>query len=100
MNKSGYQQRKWRKQQLLKEIQQQRQQLAAYGRNWLAVIQPYDKGWQALSAFKPYIAVGSGLVLLYGLRHPKPFYRWSRRIINILGIMKMVRNTLYKNELP
>ncbi|MBD2783932.1 YqjK-like family protein [Xenorhabdus sp. DI] len=98
MNKSGHYQRKLRKQQLLNEIQQQRQLLAAYGRKWLEVTQPYDKGWQALAAFKPYIAIGSGLVLLYGLRHPKRFYRWSRRMISILSVVKIVRNALYKNE--
>ncbi|OKP03443.1 YqjK-like family protein [Xenorhabdus eapokensis] len=97
MNKSGYHQRKLRKQQLLKEIQQQRQLIAAYSRNWLEVIQPYDKFWQTLVAFKPYVAIGSGLALLYGLRHPRQFYRWSRHIINILGIIKIVRNTLYKH---
>ncbi|MBC8948583.1 MULTISPECIES: YqjK-like family protein [Xenorhabdus] len=97
MNKSGYHQRKLRKQQLLKEIQQQRQLLATYGQNWLEVTQPYDKGWQTLIAFKPYVAIGFGLVLLYGFHQPKQFYRWSRHIINMLGIIKSVRNTLYKN---
>ncbi|WP_338884266.1 MULTISPECIES: YqjK-like family protein [Xenorhabdus] len=97
MNKSRYRQRSLRKQQLLKEIQQQRQLLATYSQNWLEVTQPYDKGWQTLMAFKPYIAIGSGLALLYGLRHPKQLYHWSRRIINIFGIIKIVRNTLYKN---
>ncbi|CAM3723326.1 YqjK-like family protein [Xenorhabdus thuongxuanensis] len=97
MNKSGYHQRKLQKQQLLKEIQQQRQLIAAYSRNWLEVAQPYDKGWQTLVAFKPYVAIGSGLALLYGFRHPRQFYRWSHRIINIFRIIKIVRNTLYKN---
>ncbi|MDC9580347.1 YqjK-like family protein [Xenorhabdus sp. PR6a] len=97
MNKSGHYQRKRRKQQLLKEIQQQRQLLSAYSQSWLEVTQPYDKGWQALTAFKPYVAIGAGLALLYGLRHPKRFYRWSRRMISILGIVKIVRNTLYTN---
>ncbi|OTA17547.1 cell division protein FtsH [Xenorhabdus vietnamensis] len=94
MNKSGHHRRKLRKQQLLKEIQQQRQLLSAYSQNWLETTQSYDKGWQTLLAFKPYFAIGSGIALLYGLRHPKKFYRWSHRIIRILGIVKIVRNTL------
>ncbi|MEQ1974334.1 YqjK-like family protein [Xenorhabdus sp. SGI240] len=97
MSKSGDRQRKLRKQQLLKEIQQQRQLLATYSQNWLKMTQPYDKGWQTFITFKPYVAIGSGLALLYGLRHPRQFYHWSRRIINIFGIIKIVRNTLYKN---
>ncbi|BET95485.1 YqjK-like family protein [Xenorhabdus taiwanensis] len=97
MNKSGYRQRKLRKQQLLKEIQQQRQLLATYGQNWLEVTQPYDKGWQIFIVFKPYVVIGSGLALLYGLRHPRQFYRWSRRIINIFRIIKTVRKTRYKH---
>ncbi|MDC9589195.1 YqjK-like family protein [Xenorhabdus sp. XENO-10] len=96
MNKSGYHQRKLRKQQLLKEIQQQRQLLSVYSRSWLEATQAYDKGWQTLAAFKPYFAIGSGIALIYGLRHPKKFYRWSRRMVSILGFMKAMRNTLYK----
>ncbi|MBI6549233.1 YqjK-like family protein [Xenorhabdus lircayensis] len=96
MNKSWRHQRKLRKQRLLNEIQQQRQSLSIYSQHWLEITQPYDKGWQTLLAFKPYVAIGSGIALFYGLCYPKKFYRWSRHMISILGIMKIVRNTLYK----
>ncbi len=97
MNKSGRHQRKQRKQRLLNKIQQQRQLLAAYGQNWLEVTQPYDKGWQTLVNFKPYLAIGSAMLFLYGLRHPSKFYRGLRHMSRILGIVKVIRNTLYKN---
>ncbi|SFN51919.1 YqjK-like family protein [Xenorhabdus japonica] len=96
MNKSGHHQQKLRKQQLLTEIQQQRQLLSIYSRNWLEATQAYDKGWQTLTAFKPYLAIASGVALIYGLRHPKKFYRWSLRMVSIFGFMKAMRNTLYK----
>ncbi|CDG22909.1 conserved protein of unknown function [Xenorhabdus poinarii G6] len=94
MNKSGLHQRKQR---LLNKIQQQRQLLATYGQNWLEVTQPYDKGWQTLVNVKPYLAMGSAMLFLYGLRHPRTFYRGLRHMSRILGIVKVIRNTLYKN---
>ncbi|OTA20188.1 cell division protein FtsH [Xenorhabdus beddingii] len=97
MNKSWHHQRTLRKQQLLKEIRQQRQSLSACSRHWLEITQPYDKGWQVLLAFKPYATLGAGIVLFYGLCHPKKFYRWSRHMIPLVGIMKVVRNALNKS---
>ncbi|MDX7990569.1 cell division protein FtsH [Xenorhabdus sp. Reich] len=97
MNKLRHQQLKSRKQQLLTEIQQQRQSLSDCRQHWFEITQYYDKGWQTLLAFKPYAVIGSGIVLLYSLRHPKKLYRWSRRMINILGFIKIVRNTLHKD---
>ncbi|AOM42943.1 cell division protein FtsH [Xenorhabdus hominickii] len=96
MNSSRGQQLKLRKQQLLQEIQQQRQSLSACSQHWLEITQPYDKGWQTLLTFKPYAVIGSGIALLYALRHPTKFFRWSRRIISILGIVQTVRNTLHE----
>ncbi|KMJ44219.1 YqjK-like family protein [Xenorhabdus khoisanae] len=97
MNKSWHHQRELRKQQLLKEIQQQRQSLSAYSQHWLDITQSYDKGWQALLAFRPYVAIGAGIALFYGLcRHPQKFYRWSRQMISIFGVIKTIRNTLDK----
>ncbi|SFU98641.1 YqjK-like family protein [Xenorhabdus koppenhoeferi] len=93
MNKSRHHRRKSL---LLKEILQQRQALSDCGQHWLEITQSYDKGWQTLLTFKSYVAIGSGIALLYGLRHPKRLYRWSRQMISILGIMKIVRNMLYR----
>ncbi|MDE9492300.1 YqjK-like family protein [Xenorhabdus bovienii] len=88
MNKSRRQQREWRKQQLLLEIQQQRQSLSECTQHWLDITQPYDKGWQTLSAFKPYVAIGSGIALIYGICHPMKFYRGSRRMVSLLRLIK------------
>ncbi|CDH18247.1 YqjK-like family protein [Xenorhabdus bovienii] len=88
MNKSQRQQREWRKQQLLLEIQQQRQSLSGCTQHWLDITQPYDKGWQTLSAFKPYVAIGSGIALIYGICHPMKFYRWSRRMVSLLRLIR------------
>ncbi|WP_237387934.1 YqjK-like family protein [Xenorhabdus sp. Sc-CR9] len=96
MNKSRQHQRKSRKQLLLHEIRQQRQSLSNCSRHWLEITQSYDKGWQTLLTFKSHVAVCSAIALFYGLRHPNKVYRWSRHIISIFGIMKIVRNTLYK----
>ncbi|MBD2815348.1 YqjK-like family protein [Xenorhabdus sp. Flor] len=94
MNKSRRQQRERKKQALLQEIQQQRQSLSAYGQHWLTIIRSYDRGWQMLLSFKPYFAIGSGILLLYGIRHPRKIYRWSRRLISIWTHINTLHNIL------
>ncbi|MBD2802897.1 YqjK-like family protein [Xenorhabdus sp. M] len=94
MNKAWHHRQALRKQQLLEEIRQQRQSLSACSQQWMKLTQPYDKGWQALLSFKPYAVIGSGIALIYGLRHPKKLYRWSRQVISFISIIKIVRNAL------
>ncbi|MDX7986997.1 cell division protein FtsH [Xenorhabdus sp. 12] len=94
MSKFQHHQLTSRKQRLLQEIQQQRKSLSQCSQQWLELTQPYDKSWQTLLAFKPYIAIGSGIALIYGLRRPKKLYHWSRRMLSVLEILKIVRNAL------
>ncbi|PHM65290.1 cell division protein FtsH [Xenorhabdus stockiae] len=92
MNKSRRLQREQRKQALLQQIQLQRQSLSEHGQQWLALTRTYDHSWQTLLSFKPYFAVGSGILLLYGIRHPKKLYRWSLRMLGIWKLIDTTRN--------
>ncbi|PHM27464.1 YqjK-like family protein [Xenorhabdus budapestensis] len=94
MNKSQRQQRERRKQALLQKIQQQRQSLSAYGQHWLTITRSYDHSWQIILSFKPYFAIGSGILLLYGIRHPRKLYRWSRRLVGFWTYINTLRNIL------
>ncbi|KAA1186044.1 YqjK-like family protein [Photorhabdus heterorhabditis] len=76
--------RKLKKQQLLRDIQQQRLELSNNTQLWKSITEPYDKGWQKLLSLKPYLQLGVSAISLYGLRHPVKFYRWSRYIIRVL----------------
>ncbi|MDR0218399.1 MAG: YqjK-like family protein [Enterobacteriaceae bacterium] len=96
VNSSRCQQRERKKQALLQQIQQQRQSLSEYGQQWLAITRSYDRGWQMLRPFQSYIATASSLLLLYGLFRPRKFYRWSRHMVNVLGIINTIRKILNK----
>ncbi|PHM31257.1 YqjK-like family protein [Xenorhabdus innexi] len=87
MNKSRRLQREQRKQVLLQQIQLQRKSLSEYGQRWLTITRSYDQSWQTLLSFRPYFALGSGILLFYGIRHPKKLYRWSLRL---LGMWKLI----------
>ncbi|TDB51680.1 YqjK-like family protein [Photorhabdus khanii] len=82
------QKRKLKKQQLLKNIQLQRLILSNDTQHWRNITEPYDKGWQKLLSLKPYLLLGASTISSYGLRHPVKFYRWARRVIGTLKVLK------------
>ncbi|CAQ85720.1 MULTISPECIES: YqjK-like family protein [Photorhabdus] len=78
------QNRRLKKQQLLRNIQQQRLELSNNAKLWKNLTEPYDKSWQKLLSLKPYLQLGVSVISLYGLRHPVEFYRLAHHIIQAL----------------
>lgn len=85
-----------KKQQLLTNIQQQRNALSATSEHWLAITAPYDRTWQKILAFKPLVITSFSLIALYNIRHPKKLYRLSRRAIGVWGIAKTLQTFIAK----
>ncbi|CQJ64139.1 inner membrane protein YqjK [Yersinia intermedia] len=80
---------------LLREIQQQRLDLAHSAAHWIEVTAPYDRGWAQIVGMRKYLMVGSSLVALYGIRHPSKLIRWSRRAVSIWGTIRLFRSTFF-----
>ena len=85
-----------KKQQLLTNIQQQRNALSVTSEHWLAITAPYDRTWQKILAFKPLVIASFSLIALYNIRHPKKLYRLSRRAIGVWGIAKTLQTFITK----
>ncbi|AGO57087.1 cell division MukB family protein [Serratia plymuthica 4Rx13] len=77
MNRRRY--LEWRKEKLIRQIQQQRLDLAENKTLWLEKTERIDRGWQTLFGLRKYLVVGSSVMALYGIRHPSKLIRWSRR---------------------
>ncbi|MEH0833975.1 YqjK-like family protein [Pectobacterium cacticida] len=90
---SQRQSREREKAQLLRHIQQQRLDLAAAKRHWLATTARYDRGWRNLMQWRKFWIVGSGLIVLYGVRHPRRMILWGRRLVGLWGAFRFVRKT-------
>lgn len=67
------QQREQRKALLLRQIQQQRLDLIASRRDWLEATAPFDRGWLTLQHLRSWAVVGSGIMAVWSVRHPR-FY--------------------------
>ncbi|MEH2920547.1 YqjK-like family protein [Samsonia erythrinae] len=91
---SQRQQREMKKAQLLRQIQQQRLDLSASKNRWLNATARYDRYWQNLMQWRKFWIAGSGLVALYGIRHPKRMFLWGRRLVGIWGTFRFMRKTL------
>ncbi|KAB8311866.1 hypothetical protein EH228_09110 [Erwinia endophytica] len=83
-----------RKAGLLRQIQQQRLDLSAEKKLWLESTARYDHGWQKLVGLRRYMAVGSGLMAIWSIRHPRFITRWARRGFSAWSTWRMVRNYL------
>ncbi|MFC0228196.1 YqjK-like family protein [Serratia aquatilis] len=94
MNHRQY--REWKKEQLIRQIQQQRLELTANKVLWLEKTERIDHSWQTLFALRKYIAVGSSIIALYGIRHPSKLIRWSRRALSILGTARLIQKTFFQ----
>lgn len=90
---SRRQSREQKKEQLIRQIQQQRLDLTANKTLWLDTTEPLDRGWQTLYGLRKYLAIGSGVVALYAVRHPSLLIRWSRRALSLWGTLRLVRKT-------
>ncbi|WP_156294092.1 YqjK-like family protein [Serratia oryzae] len=89
MNHRQY--REWKKEQLIRQIEQQRLDLVENKTLWLAKTEYLDQGWQTLFNLRKYVAIGSSVVALYGIRHPGKFIRWSRRAFGIFSTIRLIR---------
>jgi len=86
--------REARKADLLRQIQQQRLDLIASRKDWLEATSRYDQGWFALLQAKRYLAIGSGVLAIWSVRHPRFLTRWAKRGLSIWSTWRMVRNVL------
>ncbi|CNI42596.1 YqjK-like family protein [Yersinia pekkanenii] len=80
---------------LLREIQQQRLDLANSTAHWIDVTAPYDRVWAQIVSMRKYLIVGSSLVALYSIRHPSKLIRWSRRAASVWGTVRLFRSTFF-----
>lgn len=78
---------------LLRQIRQQRLDLAGETRRWLEATAPCDRGWLAVMKLRKLLLVSSSVIALYNLRHPSRLIRWSRRALNAWGTVKLIRHT-------
>lgn len=78
---------------LLGRIHQQRQELSTQKWQWMYATSRYDRGWLRLMSLRKYLIAGSSLVALYNIRHPSRMVRWTKRILGIMGTVKLIRST-------
>lgn len=79
---------------LLRQVRQQRLDLSAGRREWLAATERYDRGWLSLMSAKRYLAIGGGILAVCSVRHPRFLTRWARRGLGAWSTWRMIRNTL------
>ncbi|MCL2898376.1 YqjK-like family protein [Brenneria tiliae] len=89
----SHQPRDEEKTRLLRKIQQQRLDLSAAKKCWLESTAPYDRYWHNLLQWRKYWVFGSGLIALYGVRHPSRMIRWARRAVGLWGTVRLFRKT-------
>lgn len=86
--------REQRKADLLRLIQQQRLDLSAECRDWLYATERFDRGWLQLVSLRRYFAIGSSLMALWSVRHPRRMGRWVRRGLGAWSTWRMIRSRL------
>ncbi|NWK88313.1 YqjK-like family protein [Raoultella terrigena] len=91
---SSQQERERRKTLLLRRIQQQRLDLTAGRRDWLAATAPLDRGWLTLQNLRSWALVGSGVMAIWSVRHPRFLMRWTRRGVGVWSTWRMVKGLL------
>lgn len=91
---SGQQEHDQRKALLLRQIQQQRLDLAASHRHWLEATSPIDRGWQTPKHLRSWAMVGSGVMAIWSVRHPRFLIRWGKRGLGIWSTWRMVKGIL------
>ncbi|MCL3783195.1 hypothetical protein EMN47_22935, partial [Prolixibacteraceae bacterium JC049] len=85
------QERERQKALLLRQIQQQRLDLNASRRRWLEATAPIDRGWNTLLNLRSWAMVGSGLVAVWSVRHPRFLLSWTKRGLGIWSTWRMAR---------
>ncbi|MCW2257792.1 hypothetical protein M2263_003883 [Providencia alcalifaciens] len=77
-----------KKQQLVRQIEQQRTDLTTASRDWLQATEPYDRSWQVFVAFKPIFIAAAGLFSVYILRRPKRILSMGEKALTTWGIIR------------
>ena len=96
---SGKAERLKRKARLLSEIQQQRLDLTASRREWLEATGAYDRGWNTLLSLRSWALVGSSVMAIWSVRHPRFIVRWAKRSFGIWSAWRLAKKTLNKQRL-
>lgn len=91
--------REARKAHLLRQIQQQRLDLAASQRDWLEATRPLDRGWSTLLSLRSWALVGSSVMAVWSVRHPRFLVRWARRGFGTWSAWRLLKNTLREQSL-
>ncbi|MGJ3354157.1 YqjK-like family protein [Providencia sp. Je.9.19] len=94
MSKSKNQLLAQRKQRLVKEIEQQRLDLAISSRDWLQATAPYDRAWQTMVTFKPIFIAVTGLISIYTLKRPKQFFSLGKKAIATWSLVRTVQGAI------
>ncbi|CDG48510.1 YqjK-like family protein [Serratia symbiotica] len=81
------------KEHLIRQIQQQRLDLAESKTRWLEKTTRIDRSWQMVFGLRRYLVLGSGVMALYGIRHPSKLIRWSRRALGAWGAIRLFKKT-------
>ncbi|WP_263064479.1 YqjK-like family protein [Dickeya dadantii] len=82
------------KQQLLRQIQQQRLDLAANKNRWLEITAPCDGYWQKLALIRRYLVVIPPVVAILGIRHPRRLMGFVRKAASIWSALKLIRSVM------
>ncbi|WPC46519.1 YqjK-like family protein [Serratia marcescens] len=81
------------KERLIRQIQQQRLDLAEHKSLWLEKTERIDRGWQTVFGLRRYLVLGSSVMALYGIRHPSKMIRWSRRAFGAWSAIRLFKKT-------
>jgi len=84
---------------LLSQIQQQRLDLSAARRDWLAVTRSYDRSWNTILSLRSWALVGSSVMAIWTVRHPNMLVRWARRGFGVWSAWRLVKATIRKQQL-
>ena len=91
--------REKRKAYLLSQIQQQRLDLAASSKGWLTATSSYDRGWNTLLSLRSWALVGSSVMAIWSVRHPRFVVRWAKRSFGLWSAWRLAKKTLQKQRL-
>ncbi|CCJ86742.1 YqjK-like family protein [Cronobacter dublinensis] len=91
--------RERRKALLLSQIQQQRLDMAAGRRDWLAVTGSYDRSWNTLLSLRSWAVVGSSVMAIWTVRNPNFLMRWGKRAFAAWSAWRLIKTTM-KHPLP
>ncbi|QOL13242.1 YqjK-like family protein [Dickeya dianthicola] len=88
------------KQQLRRQIQQQRLDLAADKNRWLEITAPCDDYWQKWVWIRRYLVVIPPVVAILGIRHPRRLMGFARKAASIWSALKLIRSVVHSLPRP